>query len=616
MGNILKNKKVLFAMTLGVLFIITTSVTYAWFNLTVSGNEDAKQMTVETGTLSLVYKDGVEIEGINVSPGWSQTKTFTVTNTGTFEAQYNIIFKDLVNQIQRNELVVSYTCTSYTGYVNESNKGTVSGTCASISNQAVPLSEGALSSVITENINIGVGITHEYTLTLLFKEMNAEQNYNQGKDVNTEINITRYIETYDLNAQLLDNNSNPIASANVEIHSTPKYAQTDENGRFSIKELEVGTHEIIVKDNSNNLIFTDNIKIISGVVTSLQEKNITVNKNNNMVNVKIYQSETNNIGKIELDNNIYTKILIDNPVVKNDSAGLFANVADEISESGLFRTTDLMKTEDTTGDEIGEEVLYFRGIVENNYLVFADYCWRIVRTNESGESIKLRYSGEYDSINNTCPQTGNDIKINNTEYMFNSSYSNSKYVGYVYNTTTSSIAKSTLESWYTKNIEIKGESVTDLIVDEAYCNDTSISSIKGNYIYYGAYKRLHTNKKPSYKCPNQTDKYTVNTIKGNGKLSKPIALLTADEISYAGAVFDSANEKYFLYTSGFFWTMSPYYWTGSIAYNFRISSTGQLYYTDVRYPRSLLPVISISDLAIIAEGGTGEYNNPYIVVTN
>lgn len=68
------------------------------------------------------------------------------------------------------------------------------------------------------------------------------------------------------------------------------------------------------------------------------------------------------------DITIYERILADNQVIKNDNVDLFKDVADETNESGLFRTTDLTKTEDVNGDGLGEEVLYFRGVVENNYL--------------------------------------------------------------------------------------------------------------------------------------------------------------------------------------------------------------------------------------------------------
>jgi len=55
MKNIIKNKKILFGMILGIIFIISTSVTYAWFSLQVSGNEEARNIIVETGSLELTY---------------------------------------------------------------------------------------------------------------------------------------------------------------------------------------------------------------------------------------------------------------------------------------------------------------------------------------------------------------------------------------------------------------------------------------------------------------------------------------------------------------------------------------------------------------------------------
>ena len=306
------------------------------------------------------------------------------------------------------------------------------------------------------------------------------------------------------------------------------------------------------------------------------------------------------------------KIIADNPNIINDSTSLFSGT----SGTGLYRTTDLTKTEDTNADGVGEEVLYFRGAVTNNYLVFAGYCWRIVRTNESGESIKLRYGGEatINDQNAVCPQTGTVVMINDTIYSFNTALNNKKYVGYVYDENVNSQAKTQVETWYANKIESQGDSVTNLIVDEPYCNDTSYTT-SGSYIYYGAYKRLSTNKNPQYKCPNATDKYTINTSKGNGKLSKPVALLTADEVAYAGGVYNEENTSYYLYTLGNYWTMSPLYFNGSSAYGFNVISSGALSNPAMTNTFGLLPVISLSINSIISSNGNGTFNNPYIIVT-
>ena len=40
-----------------------------------------------------------------------------------------------------------------------------------------------------------------------------------------------------------------------------------------------------------------------------------------------------------------------------------------------------------------------------------------------------------------------------------------------------------------------------------------------------------TNKTPTYDCTATEDKFTVSSTTGNGKLTYPIALMTADEVA-------------------------------------------------------------------------------------
>lgn len=72
-----------------------------------------------------------------------------------------------------------------------------------------------------------------------------------------------------------------------------------------------------------------------------------------------------------------------------------------------------------------------------------------------------------------------------------------------------------------------------------YCNDRELGSgtysATGDKFYYVGYTRLGTNKNPSYNCTNEYDAFSVNNTKA--QLTYPIALMTADEISYAGGVW-------------------------------------------------------------------------------
>ena len=176
----MKDKKILFGTFIALLLLLTTGLSYAWFSASISGNENAKNVVVEAGTLKLTYTDGPAINAQYIKPGWSTTKEVSVKNNGTLDAYYNVIWQSLTNTIINNELVLSATCQR----LNAS--GTVEGTCESISQ--APISD----VTIAKKISIESGITHKYTFTILFKETNADQNYNQGKEFNGVLGIEEY----------------------------------------------------------------------------------------------------------------------------------------------------------------------------------------------------------------------------------------------------------------------------------------------------------------------------------------------------------------------------------------------------------------------------------------
>ena len=175
-----KDKMTLFVTGMFLLLIMTTGLSYAYFSASVKGNENAKNVVVEAGTLSLVYTDGPEIKVQNIKPGWSTTKEVSVKNNGTLGAYYNVIWQSLTNTISNNELVLSATCQR----LNAS--GIVEGTCESISQAAIS------DMTIAKRVSIESGITHKYTFTILFKETNVDQNTNQGKKFNGVLGIEEY----------------------------------------------------------------------------------------------------------------------------------------------------------------------------------------------------------------------------------------------------------------------------------------------------------------------------------------------------------------------------------------------------------------------------------------
>ena len=216
----MKDKKILFGTFIALLLLLTTGLSYAYFSASISGNENAKNIVVEAGTLSLVYTDGPEIKAQNIKPGWSTTKEVSVKNTGTLDTNYNIIWQSLTNEITNNEIVISATCQRL------NSVGTVEGTCESISQAAIS------DMTIAKKINIEAGITHKYTFTILFKETNADQNTNQGKKFNGVLGIEEYIPT-----QFEKDDWSTIVS-NVKSGNINAYNVGD------IKNVDLGTYGI------------------------------------------------------------------------------------------------------------------------------------------------------------------------------------------------------------------------------------------------------------------------------------------------------------------------------------------------------------------------------------
>ena len=250
-----------------------------------------------------------------------------------------------------------------------------------------------------------------------------------------------------------------------------------------------------------------------------------------------------------------------------------------------------------------------------------DIYWRIIRTNSDG-GVRLLYHGTSTTAENAYIGTS----------AFNSSYNNIAYVSYMYgslgsiqnartNQTNSSTIKTTIDNWYKSNLEAKGYTKY-LSTTAVYCNDRTYT-VSGNYTYFGAYTRLNTKKEPTYDCATTEDKFTVDTSTGNGKLTYPIALMTADEVSFAGGVYATNAPTWYYYNSekgsstgsAWWWLLSPFNWNGSYAYVFFVrdsSGPGRWGSYYVNAVGGVRPVISLKS-CVKTSGGDGTASSPYTI---
>ena len=315
-------------------------------------------------------------------------------------------------------------------------------------------------------------------------------------------------------------------------------------------------------------------------------------------------------------------------------------------------------------DDLGTSY-YFRGAVDNNWLKYGKYTkdmyncnngtisatdtgnsctkiassgddiyWRIIRINGDG-SIRMIYSGVKAPTESTKVIKTEDTSLGVT--VFNANTDSSEYVGYMYTlgqqhgTSKSSDIKTYLDNWYANYTDLNKTGTK--ITDQIYCNDRTASTSnvaysttnyttltswnsKGTTYYYGANGRVWNNPvSPDYKCPVASDKFTTTTVKGNGKLSYPVGLISADEITFAGLPVGKINNSFYLYTGADYWAGSPIaFFDGDIAYGFFVGGDGALNIDYVNYTYGVRGVVSLSSEANLI--GDGTWNNVYEVASD
>ena len=311
---------------------------------------------------------------------------------------------------------------------------------------------------------------------------------------------------------------------------------------------------------------------------------------------------------------------------------------------------------------------YYRGNVDNNYVKFAGFYWRIIRLNGDG-SIRMIYAGDadvIDSLDNREEVLANGYNDADTDLKhiglsaYNLSSDDNAYVGYMYGTTGSSTYEEThaninnsaiktyIDNWY--ETHLKDTEYENYIADSLFCNDrsrpfdndiewmgdiyTNLGYSKENTAYrmagepafsiigrvpgYEDYLHIIELAKqdllPTIKCANQNDRFTVNdTQLGNGELTYPIALIAMDEVYLAGG-YTVENYSFYLYTGEWYWTMTPNHFWDETAFVRNVDASGNTYYlSNFNAVNSLAvrPVINLKPNSL--KLGSGTVLDPYRV---
>ena len=292
----------------------------------------------------------------------------------------------------------------------------------------------------------------------------------------------------------------------------------------------------------------------------------------------------------------------------------------------------------STEDDYGTSY-YFRGAVKNNYVEFANKCWRIVRVGGDGSVKLILHNDNTAGAANPCDSANNSAsaafaRYSGTTYKsaFNTNSNDNAYVGFMYGTvgasdyatthanTNKSTILTNLETWYTNNLKTY-ESVID---DNVWCNDkTNVTDTTydpwsitpnglgyaKNVTYYGATQRLVS--------ASNSAGGTGPSLNCNGKLSKitsKIGLITADELAFAGYAWNIDNTTTYLQenaTGNSWWSLSPFFFDGDARVWGVGDSNGSfgLYMSNTLAVRPSISLIS----SVTISGGTGTSEDPYII---
>ena len=589
----MKNKKKQIIITLiGIisLIVITVGVTYAFFNYSRTGTTDN---VVKTGGITFLY---TEVSG--VGKGISLTEAYPVADSiGKVQTGEGKVFDFKVTS--------NISMNSNIGYQVTARKKTDS-----------TLANSAVKVYLTE-----VNGTEQELLLSKYSELSQTDRVDVNKytekvlyESRVPANTSNYEKNFRLRMWVSDDTDFTDGSMNdktftltVNVYADGKVVTSEEQNSYSnasIKSVSIDNTELTKVENKDYQYETTLPEGTTSTTLDIETENkyasVTVEKIDSLA----YSDTNSNIKRLSTkktldlnsgDNYFKVTVTSENKETTNEykikisvieSVSIFGKQYSVIQkeptlttssnntndESGLYKSTDT---------NTGEPTYYFRGNVENNYVSFAGFTWRIVRVNEDG-TIRIVMQ---DGINS------------NARYNFNSNYNNYTYMYY-----TNSQAKTQLESWYQTNIGSKTNLASKVATGDYYCEQAK-AKYTDSWTSGNATMTTYNKYTPDFKCSSDGN--------GKGVVNVSVGLLSYDEVVYAGGYYGKENPNYYLRNYNHFWTMSPAgFWSSSYVWNVR--STGDMNKNYTGDTNTLRPAINLKTDARISLGD-GTKENPFVV---
>ena len=403
------------------------------------------------------------------------------------------------------------------------------------------------------------------------------------KKVNDEKNLSLVYTNEKLSVNYLDGKSYDLKDIKSGDSYTKRVSITNVSGvstyvTVSLMDVEKSSNAnlaLILTNANNEEIYNSEITNIDTEVV----KTVELAAGKTLSYTFMIKNNGDNIDSFFADILVYTESVkadvksIKNTIINNSKVNEpLTSVGKEIATSN----EGLIKTIDDDG-----EAYYFRGSVDNNYLSFGGFTWRIVRINGDG-TVRLILDG---ALDDNSPYNSNTTVVD--DYTTKMNFDGSD-------------AKSKLNVWLTSNLS----DVSNYIAQSTFCNDNNIFKEEDGVEYLNSYNRTFIDNNVSLIC--------------NGtKVKNQIGLLNVDEVVMAGAYQDKANISLYLNNQSIkngWWTMSgsQILADNNVVDGFVIQNDGSLSYDKkINTQFALRPVISLDKNTIVT--GTGTSSDPYVV---
>ncbi len=617
----INKRKIYISLLVSVICII--SVSYAFFVLYLR-QTDNNAVTALSCFTSTLTEENSAINLSNEFPitdedGMKKTPfTFKITNN------CNNYVKAYITIDPLNEGTANYILSKYMK-ANVSTKGSTDGTSLIIGNQNTKVLDNKHNGYIVKEVGLNSNESKEFDLRLWIdydttKEQAAGMTYLSQVVIVTEPGKPTFAETILANNEVKTPLTTPGKEVSAHTKDDVESQSTSVSSTLQAYYITYGTGW-----EANGTKFN----LTGAAVTS----DTYANSYSSLVGKYLPSNSLSSAGSDTAGTMMTTTNLFSVYYVVSATSSSFTYK--EITSNKNTTEALLASTEDDYGTSY-----YFRGAVKNNYVEFANKCWRIVRITGDGSVKLVLHNDNTAGAANPCSSANNSADAAFARYSgrtydsaFNTDHNDNAYIGFMYgqagasdyasahaNTNKSTILTN-LESWYKNNLE----SYESKLADTIWCNDKStVSGGPGygtNSTDYAAYNRIYSTKQPTLICPNDNNggklsKFTVkDTTNGNGNLTYKIGLLTADEIAFAGSGYYTYNRSTYLQentgTYGW-WSLSPYSFADNVAFVWDVVS-GYLCGGGVDASSRLRSVISLISSTNVTGDGTSE--NPYVVET-